>query len=420
MTKAHVGIWARIIIAVIGIFILQYTIVTSFLCLSFIMMSASLRLIRTSNFGSFFHRVIGFFTGITLGIILLVFSAIIADIIIGIIPSSNFENFFEQNFKYGFTFIVFAALLVIFNTILCVINLFIQYYSAEQLMENQFENQTIFMTGGTSGLGRIAALHALANGAHLILLARDLEKGEALRKTFLSDYPLSTGKLTLLKGDLSSLESVVKTCTDVVALNIEIDQLALNAGIMNFERKLSQNGIEETLQVNLLAPLLIIDKLYTLLKPEGASKIVITSSGLHQGNIIFDDIEFLQSYSAFKAYRQSKLGTILISRLLADELQKTPIYTQHPGVVKTELGRDAGWFSKLIFSLMGSSPNKGARTLIYLMETDNAHLKNGAYYAKKKFKKTSKESYDMQIAQQLLDACKSYLRPYLDEGTSVI
>ncbi len=420
MTKAHLGIWTRIIVAIIGILIFQYSIITSFLCVSFIMMSASLRLIRASHPGTFFHSVIGLFTGLTLGIIIYASSVLVIALILNDSSSGNFAHYFDSNIKRGMTFALFALLLIAFNMILCAINLFVQFHTENDLMENQFENKAIFMTGGTSGLGKVAALHALANGAHLILMARNIEKGEQLQQAFASAYPKSTGKLTLIKGNLSDLQSTVDVCTAVQELNVELDQIILNAGIMNFERKLSQNGIEETLQVNLLAPLLLIEKLHPLLNIAGNSKIIITASALHQGSINFNDIEFNENYSAFKVYRQSKLGTILLSRLLTDRFKDFGIYTQHPGVVKTELGRDAGWFSKFIFSLMGSSPKKGARTLIYLMESNTKDLSAGGYYAKKLFTTTTKQSYDMAMAEGLMEVCKKYLAPYLNENTTEV
>lgn len=420
MTKAHIGIWARIIVAIIGVLIFPYSVVTSFLCVSFIMMSASLRLIRASHPNSFFSSFLALFTGLTLGIIIYVSSVLIAALILYDPSSESFAYYFDYNIKHGMAFSMVTLLLIVFNTILCAINLFVQFYTEDYLMENQFKNKTIFMTGGTSGLGKVAALHALANGAHLILMVRNEEKGKQLQQTFASEYPKSTGQLTLINGNLSDLQSTVDVCTAVQRLNVELDQIVLNAGIMNFERKLSQNGIEETLQVNLLAPLLLIEKLHNLLNTEGNSKIIITASALHQGNINFNDIEFKENYSAFKVYRQSKLGTILLSRLLTDRFKNFGIYTQHPGVVKTELGRDAGWFSKFIFSLMGSSPKKGARTLIYLMESNTKNLSTGGYYAKKLFTTTTKQSYDMVMAEGLMEVCKEYLAVYLNENTPAV
>jgi NAD(P)-dependent dehydrogenase (short-subunit alcohol dehydrogenase family) len=282
-------------------------------------------------------------------------------------------------------------------------------------------NKIIFMTGATSGIGKVSALKADQSGATLIVLARDKVKAEALCTEFKDQYPDSSGKIEIIEGDLSSFDSVYSACEEVLLKFPVIDMIVNNAGIMNFEPKKTTNDVEETLQVNLLSPLLICHLLFENLKKSNNPKIIITSSGLHQGEINFDNLEFNNSFSSFKVYRQSKLGVILICRLLAKSLEKhkVGIYSQHPGMVRTNLGRSAGWFSKMIFYILGKSPEKGSQTLSFLIETPKAKLKSGEYYADKKITKTTKQSYDMEAAQKLLLTIETYLSQYI-KSESVI
>ena len=118
-------------------------------------------------------------------------------------------------------------------------------------------------------------------------------------------------------------------------------------------------------------------------------------------------------------YSQSKLGVILSCRALADTLDDIAIYSQHPGLVSTNLGRSAGWFSRMFFYVMGKSPAKGAETLSYLMETPKAQLNSGEYYANKKVKATTPQSYDMEVAAQLLDVCQTYLKGYIHTDSPI-
>ena len=278
------------------------------------------------------------------------------------------------------------------------------------------EKKIIFMTGATSGLGKVSALKAAKEGATLIVLARNQQKGQSLCDEFKKKYPESNGKIDVIEGDLSSLESVRAACREINSKYPLIDTIVNNAGIMNFKYRETIDNIEETLQVNLLTPLLICHLLFESLKKSKNPRIIFTSSGLHQGQINFDDIEFKTSFSSFKVYRQSKLGIILVCRFLAKSLGKHDIdvFSQHPGLVRTNLGQDAGWFSKMIFYLMGNSPEKGSQTLSYLIETSRSQLKTGEYYANKKVTNTTKESYDMQIAQKLLELVYSYVEQYLE------
>jgi NAD(P)-dependent dehydrogenase (short-subunit alcohol dehydrogenase family) len=151
--------------------------------------------------------------------------------------------------------------------------------------------------------------------------------------------------------------------------------------------------------------------LLDVLKKSIPARIINVTSGMHYGTINFDDIEFKNNFSGAKAYRQSKLGIILFTRLLAKKLKGTKITvnTIHPGLNKTNLGRDAGTFSRAIFKLIGKDPKKGAETSIYLASSLDINNITGKYFAKKEIHKSSKESYDLNLAQKLWDISEKYV-----------
>ncbi|MDB4107049.1 SDR family NAD(P)-dependent oxidoreductase [Bacteroidia bacterium] len=163
-------------------------------------------------------------------------------------------------------------------------------------------------------------------------------------------------------------------------------------------------------------PLLLCHLLFDSLSKSNNANIIFTSSGLHQGEINFDNLEFVASFSSFKVYRQSKLGVILLCRVLAEKLKKhhISIYSPHPGMVRTELGKRAGWMSRMIFLLMGKSPEKDSQTLSYLMEEAKENLVSGEYYSDKKVTATTPQSYDLEAGSQLLDAVDTYIGKYID------
>jgi NAD(P)-dependent dehydrogenase (short-subunit alcohol dehydrogenase family) len=284
------------------------------------------------------------------------------------------------------------------------------------------KGQIIFMTGATSGLGKVAACHIANKGAKVIVTVRNKEKGENLINQYKATYPKGAGQIELVKCNLNSFESITKACDEVKTKTDRLDMIINNAGIMNFKFQESKDGIEETLHVNLLAPMLILHYLGGLLEGSKNAKIINTASGLHQGVINFDDIELRKNkFTSFKVYRQSKLGVILLGRLLSKKLSEKGIgiYSQHPGVVKTALGRDAGWLSRLIFWLMGKSPEKGAQTLLHLVATPAESLTSGEYYADNKVTEITEESNDMEMAAKLLGVTREYLSAHLN-GSSLI
>ena len=114
--------------------------------------------------------------------------------------------------------------------------------------------------------------------------------------------------------------------------------------------------------MNLIAPVLIEENLHSLMLKAFEAKVIFTASGLHQGEFSFDDPEFRKGFSGFKAYRQSKLGIILMTRLLARQYKDARIgyYCVHPGMVQTKLGQKAGWLSRTILSLAGKFAGEGS------------------------------------------------------------
>jgi len=188
---------------------------------------------------------------------------------------------------------------------------------------------------------------------------------------------------------------------DIKRKTDKIDILVNNAGMWNTDFNETADGFEETFQVNLLAPVFLLEGLLPLLTNSVEAKYIVTSSGLHQGTINFEDIEYRTKWSGFNAYRQSKLGVILMTRLYAKNHPNITFCAQHPGVVRTNLGHKFGWLSRTIFYLIGKSAKKGARTLIHLIETPKANLVSGEYYAKSKVTAITKESNDMKMAVKL-------------------
>ena len=279
------------------------------------------------------------------------------------------------------------------------------------------EQRIIFFTGGTSGLGKVAALELAEMGHKVYLAARSNQKAHEIIHHFEQQKPADTsGELIFVFCDNNDLESVEKAIEIVTNRESKLDMLINNAGLWNNNFKESKDGIEQILQTNLIAPLILMEGFLPLLRKSDDARIINTASGLHQGTIQFDDIEYRNKFNSMSAYRQSKLGLILLTRLMHQEHGSEGIgfYAQHPGVVNTHLGRDLGWLGDQFFKLVGISPEKGAQTLLHLAKTDQKKLTSGEYYAKKKVKDITKESYNLTSAKRL----RSLLLKKADEARS--
>jgi len=247
--------------------------------------------------------------------------------------------------------------------------------------------KTSVITGANSGIGKQTALALARRGAHVILVCRNRQRGEAA----LGEIQRETGssKLDLLIADLSSLESVRALASGIQRNYPRLDVLINNAGAAVPERTLSSDGIEMTLAGNYLGAALLTLLLLDLLKASAPSRIVnVSSQAQRSARLDLNDLEFEQrKYSGFAAYGQSKLLLNAFTIELARRLKTTGVTVNclHPGVVATNIwGPSPGWL-KIIAAVMRPfmlDSRQGAQGSLYLATApDVAHV-SGRYFVK--------------------------------------
>ncbi len=271
------------------------------------------------------------------------------------------------------------------------------------------KDKTVLITGATSGIGKETAKGLAKLGATIIFTSRDAKRGESAKTEIIESS--NNKDVHVLDCDLASFDSIRACCDQYKAEFDKLHILINNAGVWDFKRRESRDGIENIFATNYLAPFLMTNLLLDLLKNSSPSRIINLSSGLHKGTINFDDIEFKESFSGIKAYRQSKLAVILFTKLQAEKLEGTYVTVNcvHPGMVATNLGRDAGFLSRAIFKLLGKHPRSGAKTSIYLASSQEVDHITGEYFAKKKVARSSKQSNDLDLARKLWEVSLQYV-----------
>jgi len=197
---------------------------------------------------------------------------------------------------------------------------------------------TALVTGCNSGLG-LETMRVLAlRGAHVIGAARTTEKAEVACASV-------TGKTTPLVVELTDLPGIVVAADRVADMNIPIDMLILNAGIMAVPELHRANGVELQFAVNHLGHFLLENRLHDQVVAAKAGRVVVLSSGAHRWappeGIQFDNLSGDKGYEPREAYGQSKTANGLFSRELARRLADTSATSNslHPGVIMTNLDR---------------------------------------------------------------------------------
>jgi NAD(P)-dependent dehydrogenase (short-subunit alcohol dehydrogenase family) len=119
--------------------------------------------------------------------------------------------------------------------------------------------------------------------------------------------------------DLASLDSVAAFAERRRRDGRAIDLLVNNAGIMAIpRRRLTADGFEMQLGTNFLGHFALTAQLLDLLRAAPAPRVVTVSSlaagvGGGPARIHLDDLQLERGYSAWRAYAQSKLATLLLA-----------------------------------------------------------------------------------------------------------
>lgn len=266
------------------------------------------------------------------------------------------------------------------------------------------KGKVALVTGANTGLGKVTSLELARQGATVVMLCRNADKGRAAVEEVkaASNNP----NVELLVGDVSSQSSIRAAVKQFTAKHPALHVLVNNAGVNLGTRQLTPDGYEATFATNHLGPFLLTNLLLDALKAGAPSRVITVASGAHKmGKLNFDDLQFEKKYRGMGAYAQSKLSNVLFGYELARRLKGTGVTSNlaDPGVAATSLGSDQ-WIFRLIVKLpIVPKAEDGAATSVYLATAKEVEGITGQYFIKKKPAKSSPLSQDEGLARQLWD-----------------
>lgn len=271
------------------------------------------------------------------------------------------------------------------------------------------------MTGVTSGIGKEIALGLAKSGAHVIMVCRNLKRGQIALQEIMK---LSGSKsIDLLVADMSSQSSICALAKTIHERYSRIDILVNNAGCWLKKKLFSVDGIEMTLATNYLGPLLLSYLLIDLLKKGAPSRIINITSDMHKwAKIDLDDLQFKnRKYTVIKAYTQSKLLLNIMTFELSRRLSGTGISVNciHPGAVKTELvpldNKLLRLINEIIKFFFFLTPKQAAKPILALALDQQFENITGQYFKKTKNTRASSTSYDPILAEKVWELSKKLI-----------
>lgn len=276
---------------------------------------------------------------------------------------------------------------------------------------------TYAVTGCNSGLG-LETMRVLAlRGAHVIGIARTLEKAEEACESV-------AGNTTPEYLDLIDFESIVACATRIHGLNIPLDGLICNAGIVAVPQREIANGVEKHFCVNHLGHFILVNQLMDHVIAAEQGRFVFVSSRAHRNapeqGILFDDLAWENHpYDPQVAYGHSKLANALCSRALAARLSGTMATSNslHPGVIVTNAIRNMPDWKQTAARWLGwmftKSVEEGAATQTYLATNPALAGVRGYYFDDCNLGEGTSYLTDDAMAERLWEVSTNLTAAYL-------
>jgi NAD(P)-dependent dehydrogenase (short-subunit alcohol dehydrogenase family) len=237
------------------------------------------------------------------------------------------------------------------------------------------------------------------------MVCRNRERGEQAKVAIdrAAVAARAGGSTELVIADLSSRSEVLDVARRILAAHPAIDVLVNNAGAALKHREVTVDGVERTFAVNHLAYFMLANLLLPALRARAHARIINVASEAHRrGRVDFDNLQGERRYTTLLMYSNSKLENLMFTYALARRLTGTGITVNalHPGVVATGIWRQSPILNT-VGKLFMISPEKGARTIVYLAASPDVAQVTGCYFDKCEVKETSAVSRDVSLQENL-------------------
>lgn len=281
---------------------------------------------------------------------------------------------------------------------------------ASTLADRKMHGKVVMVTGGTTGIGAQVVSELAKRGAQIVLLTHAPVTDPFLDE-YINDLRDQTGNQMIYaeQVDLSSLHSIRQFATKWIdnAPPRRLDTLILNAATVTppgFEKRLTEEGIEETWMINYLANFHLLSILSPALRAQPFDRdlrIVITTCASYIGSPPLSEPLSDKNWSPSKAYRRSKLALMTFGQAFQKHLDEykrpdqlpmnarvffvDPGYSRTPGM-RRWLTRGTLWGLLLYVThyalpwLLLKSPYKGAQSVLHaVMDSELGRIPGGKF-----------------------------------------
>jgi NAD(P)-dependent dehydrogenase (short-subunit alcohol dehydrogenase family) len=230
--------------------------------------------------------------------------------------------------------------------------------------------------------------------------------------------PPSTAALLL--ADLSSLVAVRTLAAQVHAAHPRLDVLINCAAVYTPRRRLTVDGLEMMFATNHLAPFLLTNLLLPSLQASEAGR-VLTISAPSTVHVPFDDLMGTQRFRPLSAFGASKMANLLFTFALARRLEGQGVVANavHPGLVKSNLMRQAPVVLRWLTWMASASPERAAEAIAHLASAPEVAGRTGRFYHNGKEIQADAYAYDPEVQEHLWEVSAALTHLDTSGGRSV-
>lgn len=230
----------------------------------------------------------------------------------------------------------------------------------------KLEGKIALITGATSGIGKACAKLFAEEGAFVIIVGRNMERGNQVQ----NDIIANGGKAEFVKCDVTDEKAIIRL-KDMVENNFgHLDILFNNAGIW---LTASLDEINSEMLHNIFASNL--DSIIFMCKY--FMPLLMKSNGNIINNSSMGGLDGFVSGGKQYIYASSKAGVIKFTKLLAKNYaQSIRVNCICPGIIDTEIytNRDFSRFDGTIPMGRIGNPEEVAKTLLFLASDDASYI----------------------------------------------
>ncbi len=286
-----------------------------------------------------------------------------------------------------------------------------------EINQEPFQDKLVVITGATSGIGYHTARQYASKGAHILMVNRNPEKSESVRKEIAEEFNVP---VDCMIADLTLLSDIQRVGRHLLSIEKPIDVLIHNAGVHLKSRAENSDGLEINFAIHYLCPLIINRMLIPKYQQDRTGRILLVNSEAYRfaaWGLDLDDLQWKRRrYTGIKAYGAGKLAQLQFMHLLAGELAPyhVTINAMHPGMVRTRTGRDNGrwyqWYKRNVIDRFSASPTISAEALYYLGTSPKLSQTTDVFFHLTTQEELTPPALDLEAAKALLTRTRDFLK----------